>query len=58
MVDLSKAYDRINTSLLCDKMREMSTPVQVVALIDFMGKNTFVCESYRGQLNDEWSVKS
>ena len=38
MVDLSKAYDRINTSLLCGKMRETELAGQVIALIDFMGK--------------------
>ena len=53
MVDLSKAYDRINTSLLCDKMRETNLPGKVIALIDFMGKNNFVCASYGGQLSDD-----
>ena len=45
MVDLLRAYYRINTSLLCDKMRETYLPGKVIALIDFMGKNTFVCTS-------------
>ena len=58
MVDISKAYDRINTSLLCDKMRETELPGQVIALIDFMCKNTFVCTSYGGQLSDEWNVRN
>ena len=56
MVDLSKVYDRINTSLLCDKMRVTEVPEQVIALIVFMGKNTFVCTSYGGQLSDEWNL--
>ena len=56
MVDLPKAYDRINTSLLCDKMRDTELPGQVIALINFMCKNTFVCTSYGGQLSDEWNV--
>ena len=42
MIDLSKAYDRINARLVCDKMRETELPWQVSALIDFMGKKTFV----------------
>ena len=53
MLDLSKAYDRINTSLLCEKMRETELPGQVITLIDFMGRNTFVCTSYGEQLSDE-----
>ena len=38
MLDLSKAYDRINTSLLCDEMRETDLLGQVIALLDFIGK--------------------
>ena len=40
MANLSKDYDRINTSFLCDKMRETDLPGQVIAFIEFMGKNT------------------
>ena len=36
--DLSRAYNRTNTSFLCDKMREVCLPVQVIAFIDFMDK--------------------
>ena len=39
-------------------MRENDLPGQVIALIDFMCKNTFVCTSYGGQLGDEWNVKN
>ena len=38
MVDLSKAYDRITTSLLCEKVRETDLPRQVIALIDLLDK--------------------
>ena len=55
-MDLSKAYDRINTSSLCDKMRETDLTGQVNALIYFMCKNVFVCTSYVGQQSDEWNV--
>ena len=58
MVYFTKAYYRINTSLFCDKMRETELPGQVIALVDFMCKNTFVCTFYRGELSDEWNVMS
>ena len=58
MVDLSKAYDRIDTSLLCDKIRGTELPGQVITLIDFMCKNTFVCTSYGEQLGDDWNIKN
>ena len=45
MVDISKVYDRINTSLLSEKMRESDLPGQVIALINFVCKKTFVCTS-------------
>ena len=53
MVDLSKAYDRINTSFSRDKIKETELLGQLIALINFMCKNTFVCASYGGQLSDE-----
>ena len=39
-------------------MRETDLPGQVIALIDFMCKNYFVCTSYVGQLSDEWNVRN
>ena len=57
MIDLSKAYDRINTSLLSEKMREADLPGQVITLIDFMGKITFVCTFHGGELSDEWNLR-
>ena len=58
IVDISKAYDRINTSLLWDKMRETELSRQVITLINSMSKNTFGCTSYGGRLGDEWNVKN
>ena len=52
MVDLSKVYDTINTSFLCDTMRETGLSGQIIALIEFLCKNTFVCTSYGGKLSD------
>ena len=57
-VDRSKAYDRINTSLLCDKPNESDLPGQVIALLDFMCNNTFVCTSYGRQWSDELNIKN
>ena len=56
MDDLSKAYDRINMSSLCDKIKATYLPGEIVNLIEVMGKNTFVCISYEGCLSDEWKV--
>ena len=58
MVDLSKAYDKINTSLLYDKMKETELPGQFITLIDFICETTFVCTSHGGQLSDECNVKN
>ena len=44
-----------NTCFICDKLRETASPGPVIAPIKFMGKNTFVCTSYEGQLSDEWN---
>ena len=39
-------------------MKETVLPVQVIAIVVFMGRNTFVCTSYGEQLGDEWNVKN
>ena len=39
-------------------MRETELPGQVIALIDLMCKNTFVCSSYGGQLSGEWNIRN
>ena len=52
MFELSKAYDRINTSPLCDKLKATYLPRLIVNLIAFMGKNTFICTSYEGCPSD------
>ena len=56
MVDLSKAYDRINIRSLCDKLKATYLPGKILNLVEFMDKNTFVCTSYEGCLSDEWTV--
>ena len=39
-------------------MKDIDLPGQVYALINFIGKNTFVCTSYGGRLSDEWNHKN
>ena len=53
MTYLSKAYDRINASLSCDKMRETNLPGHVSVLINCMCNNGFGCPSYVGQMSHE-----
>ena len=53
---MSTAYDRMNISSLCDKLKATYLPGQIINLIEFMGKNTFVCISYEGSLSDKWKV--
>ena len=56
MVDLSKAYGRINISSLCDKLKASYLPEQIVNFIELMGKKTFVYTSYEGFRSDVWKV--
>ena len=57
MVDLPRAYDSINTSSLLDKIMQTVLPGQVIALIDFMGKNTYVCAFCGEKSSEYWTFK-
>ena len=41
MVDMYKAYDRINTRSQCDNLKATYLPRQIVNLIEIMGKKHF-----------------
>ena len=56
IVDLSKAYDRINISSPCNKLKATYLPRPIVYLIEFISHNTFVCTSNVGCLSDERKV--
>ena len=47
MIDLSKAYDTINIGSKCGKLKTTWAPGHTNNLIEFVGKNTFVCISYK-----------
>ena len=49
LVNLSKAYDRVKTSLLCGKMREIDLPGKVIALTDFLVKTLLSAHPTEGK---------
>ena len=56
MVDLSKAFDKINHDTLINKMRCTNLPNKILNIISFMLRNTFVNISCNSVLTDQWKV--
>ena len=58
MVDLSKAYDRVNISILCRKLRETTLPVKIINILQYMGFHTSVATTFGGHISDPWNAKN
>ena len=56
MVDLSKAFDKINYDILMLKLRKTSLPKQIVNILDYMCNNTYVNVLFNGITCDPWKV--
>ena len=48
MLDLTKAFDRMNFNILIAKLKKTHLPMQLVNLLDFMLRNSFASLSYNG----------
>ena len=57
-IDLSKAFDRVNFDILVKKLRETALSQDLIILIEYMMKNTFVQVNYSGYKADEFKILS
>jgi len=55
-IDLSKAFDRLDISILVDKLKRSDLPLSVVAIIDYMLNNAFVNVCFGNYVSNEWRV--
>ena len=54
MVDLTKAFDKVNYNILVEKLRHTILPLSIVNILNFMFRNIFVSVKYQGSSSDEW----
>ena len=57
VLDLSKAFDRIDFSILREKLIKTSVPSVIVRIIDYMLQNSFVKTVYNGVYSKEWKLQ-
>ena len=56
MVDLSKAFDKININILMEKLKKTEMSTDVVNVIEFMFRNTFVNTKFNNFQGNEWKT--
>ena len=56
LIDMSKAFDRINIDKLIQKLIKTSVPTNIVNILEFMMKNTFVSTVFNGTRSDTWRI--
>ena len=58
MVDLSKAFDMINFSILIKKLHKTGLPKQIVNIIGYMLKNTYINTLVNNMKTDPWRAEN
>ena len=56
MLDLSKAFDKININLLRDKLSSTRLPHCIIRIINFMYTNAYVNVRFNNRIGQEWKI--
>ena len=57
VLDMSKAFDRVDFSILGSKLAKTSVPFSVTKNIDYMLRNSYVKTMYNGACSGEWKLQ-
>ena len=58
VIDVSKAFDKINYEILLHKLRQTNLPRSIVNILDYMLNNTFVNLRCNNTVTDHWKVSN
>ena len=56
MIDLSKAFDKINNQVLIRTLRKTTLPDKIVNILDFIFNNSYAQTIFNGALTEPWKV--
>ena len=56
MVDVSKAFDKVDHNILIQKLGNTTLPKPIIDIIDIMLKNTYVSTCVNGWKTDSWKI--
>ena len=56
VIDLTKAFDKMNYATLLNKLRNTSLPKQLLDIFEYMYSNTYVSVSFNKVTGDSWKV--
>ena len=55
-LDISKAFDSVDHSLLINKLHKLGIPDCIINIIRYWYGNQFVCVKYKNSISKEWRV--
>ena len=54
MVDLTKAFDKVNYNILLKKLKDTNLSPSIINILEFMFRNILVSVKYQGSRSSEW----
>ena len=58
LIDLSKAFDKIDHDIMVNKLKDSGLPCKIVDILEYMIKNTWVHVNYNSTVGNVWKIET